>query len=213
MKRVSAFHDKKDVVYSAGMTHSESSIYRLAVLQYDLFQMWRKMLFIAVGVFMILFGVMGSLSLQAAGVIVFLGCLCIWFCRAPAQITANRMIAAIAGAYPHTMLYFCQDRVDITDGKDWYQLPYQLIQRMIRDDRYVYLFLNPSTSYMIDKSLVVPCDLTGFQSFLEERTGLLTEAPPTLFRLNIAAFILYIKNKRTIKEREPREHPEKNHID
>lgn len=191
-------------MYSAGMTHSESSINRLAVLQYDLFQIWRKLLFIAAGVLMILFGVMGGLPLQAAGITVFLGCLCLWFCKAPAQITANRMVAAIAGAYPSTELYFCSDKVEITDGKDWFHMPYQLIQRVVQDNQYMYLFLNASTSYMIDKSTVAPGDLSSFQRFLEEHTGLLTETPPTLLRLNIAALIRRIKNVKAVKRRELR---------
>lgn len=201
MKKVTASQDNRDTVYSAGMIHDENSIRRLAALQYDLFQMWRKLLYIVTGVFLILFGVMASLPLQAAGSIVFLGCLCLWFCKASAQITANRMIAAIAGAYPHTELYFCRDKVEITDGRSWFHLPYRLIQRVVQDDRYVYLFLNASTSYMIDKSMVDPRDLSGFQSFLEEHTGLLTETPPTLFRLNIAALIRRVKNTKTMKQR------------
>lgn len=202
MKKVTAPPDKKDIVYSAEMTHSESSICRLAAVQYDLFQIWRKLLFIAAGVLMILFGVMADLPLQAAGVIVFLGCLCLWFCKAPAQMTANRMIAAIAGAYPRTELYFCRDGVEITDGSGWFHMPYQLIQRVVQDNKYLYLFLSASTSYMIDKSRVEPGDLPGFQRFLEERTGLLAETPPTLFRLNIAALIRRRKNAKTIKQRE-----------
>ena len=208
MKKVTASPDKKDIVYLAEMIHSESSICRLATVHYDLFQIWRKLLLIAVGVFMILFGVMADLPLQAAGIIVFFGCLCLWFCKVPAQITANRMIAAIDGAYPHTMLYFCRDRVEITDGSDWFHMLYQLIQRVVQDDTYVYLFLNASTSYMIDKSTVEPNDLSGFQRFLEEHTGLLTETPPTLFRLNIAALIRRAKNAKTIKQREQRKTPD-----
>ncbi len=118
------------------------------------------------------------------------------------------MIAAIDGAYPHTMLYFCRDRVEITDGSDWFHMLYQLIQRVVQDDTYVYLFLNASTSYMIDKSTVEPNDLSGFQRFLEEHTGLLTETPPTLFRLNIAALIRRAKNAKTIKQREQRKTPD-----
>lgn len=77
MKKVTASPDKKDIVYLAEMIHSESSICRLATVHYDLFQIWRKLLLIAVGVFMILFGVMADLPLQAAGIIVFLdACVC-----------------------------------------------------------------------------------------------------------------------------------------
>lgn len=208
MKKVTASPDKKDIVYLAEMIHSESSICRLATVHYDLFQIWRKLLLIAVGVFMILFGVMADLPLQAAGIIVFFGCLCLWFCKVPAQITANRMIAAIDGAYPHTMLYFFRDRVEITDGSNWFYMLYQLIQRVVQDDTYIYLFLNTSTSYMIDKSTVKPSDLSGFQRFLEAHTGLLTETPPTLFRLNIAALIRRVKNAKTIKHRKPRKTPD-----
>lgn len=207
MKEVTANQGKRDAEYSAGMIHSESSIRRLAVLQYDLFQPWRKLLFIAVGMAMLLFGVMADLPLQAAGTIVFLGCLCLWFCKAPAQVTANRMNAAIGGAYPQTELYFCREAVAVTDGSDWFQMPYPLVQRMVQDNQYVYLFLSASTSYMIDKSTVLPCNLSGFQSFLEDRTGLLVENPPTLFRLNIAALIRRIKNTKTIKQRELRKTP------
>jgi len=189
-----------NTLYSAGMVHDKKSIQRLATVQYDVFQIGRKFLFILVGIAMILIGALADLPIQAAGAIVFLGCFCLWFCKAPAQITANRMNAAINGAYPHTQLYFRENEIEITDGKEWFKLPYMGIQRIIQDDKYYYLFLTSSTSYMIDKTMVDPVDLVQFCTFLESHTGLLMEKPITLFRLNISSIIHRMKNAKARKD-------------
>lgn len=198
MKKTASYK-QTNTLFTAEMVQDEQTIRRLAVLQYDLFQAGRKLLFILLGIFMILFGIMADLPLQAAGIVVFLGCFCLWFRKAPAQITANRMVAAIGGAYPHTKLYFHQDGADITDGKEWFHMPYHLVQRLVQDKKYYYLWLTHSTCYMIDKTTVEP-DLNRFQNFLEEQTGLLTEKPPTLFQFNIAAVIRQMKNAKAKKK-------------
>ena len=201
MKKI-ASHDYSNALYTAGMVHNEKSIRRLAILQYDLFQPYRKYVILLAGFAMILFGFFGGLNLQGAGVCVFLGCLCLWFSKAPAQVTANRMVEAIRGKYPHTELYFREDEVAVTDGKDWFYMPYGMIQRVVQDKEYYYLWLTRATSYMIDKSTVAPADLKAFQKFLEEKTGLLAENPPTLLRFNLGAVIRRVKNAKARKNQE-----------
>ena len=201
MKKI-ASHDYSNALYTAGMVHNEKSIRRLAILQYDLFQPYRKYVILLAGFAMILFGFFGGLNLQGAGVCVFLGCLCLWFSKAPAQVTANRMVEAIRGKYPHTELYFREEEVAVTDGKDWFYMPYGMIQRVIEDKEYYYLWLTRATSYMIDKSTVAPADQKAFKAFLEAQTGLLTEAPPTLLRFNMGALRRRVKNAKARKNRE-----------
>jgi len=87
----------------------------------------------------------------------------------------------------------------VTDGKDWFYMPYGMIQRVIEDKEYYYLWLTRATSYMIDKSTVAPADQKAFKAFLEAQTGLLTEAPPTLLRFNMGALRRRMKNARARK--------------
>ena len=199
MKKTTS-HIYSDALFAGEMIHNEKSIRRLAILQYDLFQPYRKYVILLAGFAMILFGFFGGLNLQGAGVCVFLGCLCLWFCKIPAQVTANRMVDAIAGQYPHTELYFREEDVAVTDGKKWFYMPYSMIQRVVQDKEFYYLWLTSATSYMIDKTTVEP-DLKEFQSFLEQKTGLLTENPPGLLRFNLGAVVRRVKNARARKKR------------
>ena len=200
MKNKPASHDYANAVYTAGMVHNEKSIRRLAVLQYDLFQPYRKYVILAAGAAMIVFGVFGGLNLQGAGVCVFLGCLCLWFSKAPAQVTANRMVEAIRGKYPRTELYFREEEVAVTDGKDWFYMDYEVIQRVVEDKGYFYLWLSHATSYMVDKATLEPADQKAFKAFLEAKTGLLTEAPPTLLRFNLGALRRRVRNAKARKD-------------
>ena len=202
MKNKMTSHDYSNALYTAGMVHSEKSIRRLAILQYDLFQPYRKYVIMAAGAAMIVFGFFGGLNLQGAGVCVFLGCLCLWFSKAPAQVTANRMVEAIRGKYPRTELYFREEGVAVTDGKDWFRMDYEMIQRVVEDKEFYYLWLTRATSYMIDKTTVEPADQKAFKAFLEQKTGLLTEAPPTLLRFNLGAVLRRVKNAKARKSRE-----------
>ena len=90
----------------------------------------------------------------------------------------------------------------VTDGKDWFYMDYEAIQRVVEDKEYIYLWLTRATSYMIDKTTVEPADQKAFKAFLEQKTGLLTEAPPTLLRFNLGAVLRRAKNAKARKNRE-----------
>lgn len=92
--------DKKNTAFTAVIKHDEKSITRLAKVQYNVFQMGKKAIFVLSGVFLILLAVFGNLNLQAAGVLAFIGCMLWWFSDFPARITAVRMNQAIGKKYP-----------------------------------------------------------------------------------------------------------------
>jgi hypothetical protein len=81
-------------------------------------------------------------------------------------------------------------------------MPYGMIQRVIEDKEYIYLWLTRATSYMIDKATLEPADQKAFKAFLEARTGLLTENTPSLFRINLGAVRRRLKNAKARKSRE-----------
>ena len=54
---------------------------------------------------------------------------------------------------------------------------------------------------MVDKATVEPADPKKFQKFLEEKTGLLMENPPSLFRFNLGTIVRRMKNSKARKNR------------
>jgi len=191
--------DKKNTAFTAVIKHDEKSITRLAKVQYNVFQMGKKAIFVLSGVFLILLAVFGNLNLQAAGVLAFIGCMLWWFSDFPARITAVRMNQAIGKKYPKVEYYFYEKEVSITDGKEWFHMPYSIVQRFFEDKEYWYLFLTTSTSYMIPKDSLKKGDAQKFTTFIENRTGLKAEKPVAVMGLSIKSIVTRIKNSRARK--------------
>lgn len=186
--------------YTAVMKHSEDSIRRLTKVQYNAYQVGKKFLFLLAGGVLILVAVFGGMSLSASGVIAFIGCMIIWFSNFPAQLAAAQMNRAINGKYPRVEYYFFDEAVDITDGKEWFTLPYKGIQRFFEDKEYWYFFLTTNTSYMIPKSTLKKGDASKFTTFIENRCGLKAEKPVAALNIRLGTLIRHFRNKRALRK-------------
>ena len=191
--------DKKNTAFTAVIQHNEKSITRLAKVQYNAFQLGKKAIFVLSGVFLILLGVFGNMDIRAAGALAFMGCMIWWFSDLPARVTAARMNQAIGKKYPKVEYYFYEKEVAITDGKEWFHMPYKIVQRFFEDKEYWYLFLTVTTSYMIPKDALKKGDAQKFTTFIENRTGLKAEKPAAIMGLSLKGIITRIRNARSRK--------------
>ena len=191
--------EKKNCAYSAVIQHDEKTITRLAKVQYNAFQLGKKAIFVLSGVAMIFMAVFMELDIRFAGTLAFIGCMLWYFSDFPARVTAVRMNQAIGKKYPKVEYYFFEKEASITDGKEWFHMPYHIVQRFFEDKEYWYLFLTTNISYMIPKETLKKGDASKFTTFIENRTGLKAEKPVAVMNLSLKTIITRIRNRKAQK--------------
>ena len=191
--------EKKNCAYSAVIQHDEKTITRLAKVQYNAFQLGKKAIFVLSGVALIFMAVFVELDVRFAGALAFIGCMLWYFSDFPARVTAVRMNQAIGKKYPKVEYYFFEKEASITDGKEWFHMPYHIVQRFFEDKDYWYLFLTTNISYMIPTASLKKGDATKFTTFMENRTGLKVEKPVAVMNLSIKTIITRIRNRKAAK--------------
>ena len=191
--------EKKNCAYSAVIQHDEKTITRLAKVQYNAFQLGKKAIFVLSGVALIFMAVFVELDIRFAGTLAFIGCMLWYFSDFPARVTAVRMNQAIGKKYPKVEYYFFEKEASITDGKEWFHMPYHIVQRFFEDKEYWYLFLTTNISYMIPKASLKKGDAAKFTTFIENRTGLKAEKPVAVMGLSIKSILVRIRNRKAAK--------------
>ena len=127
------------------MQHSAETIQRLSKMQYDTFQMGKKIAQITCGIILIYLGFTMSSSLPVA--ILFTGT------NMPAKHRADKVIKAMNGKYPKTSYIFMDNAFEIC-ADEHATIRYSDLIHLGEDTGYLYLYISRTAAYMIDKSTI-----------------------------------------------------------
>lgn len=170
--------------YSASITQSAQTIKRYARMQYSIFHRKVKLAGFAASVALVL---IGGFLVEGEGLsllLIFLGCIMFTNMNAPANFTANRVIALFNGRYPTLKYSFGPDGFGI-EGKEK-KIKYGSLMRLVEDDEYLYLFQTPQYGSMLKKSSIQGDDgAAGFRRMLENKTGLKWTKPSTFYNFGL----------------------------
>lgn len=174
--------------YTAKMQHTEDSIRRLSAIQYHTFRPGVRLLWLATGVGSILGAIYSGADQLLFYLLMFAGCWLIMNLDLPAKHRADKIIASAKGALPSTRYHFREEDFTVKSSGYEKQTAYRKLYALVEDDRYLYLFLNRDSGYMVDKSTLSPGDMSLFQAALETRSGLDFRKPTTPLNLNLRRF-------------------------
>lgn len=170
--------------YSASITQSAQTIKRYARIQYGIFYRKVKLIGFALSVALVLVGGFLVKSEGLSLLLIFLGCILFTNMNAPANFTANRVIALFKGKFPTLNYSFGPEGFGI-DGREE-TIKYKKLMRLVEDDEYFYLFQSPQYGSMLKKSSVQGKDgAIGLRKMLEEKTKLKWTKPSTVFNFGL----------------------------
>ncbi|MCI7726885.1 MAG: YcxB family protein [Clostridiales bacterium] len=170
--------------YTAYMIQSKDTIKRYSEVQFDVFYTSVKLIGAAVSVALVLLGAFAVRTEVLSLLLIFLGCVVFTNLNAPANYTANRVIALFRGKFPILHYSFSETGM-LIEGKTP-EVKYSGIIRLVEDEEYLYLFQSPQYGSMIKKSSVSGEDeLYGLKCFLTEKTQLKWTRPPTILNFNL----------------------------
>lgn len=108
-------HEKQQsVLFTAELQHSEETFYRLARVQAQLYGALGKVFVIFCGFALIAAALFALQESTGRLVLLFFGCWTISCSALPARRTAERLVRAANGNFPHTVYKFCADTLYVT---------------------------------------------------------------------------------------------------
>lgn len=170
--------------YTAYIIQSKDTIKRYSEVQFNVFHTSAKLIGAAVSVALVLLGAFAVKTEVLSLLMIFLGCVIFTNLNAPANYTANRVIALFREKFP-TLHYNFSESGMLIEGKAP-QIKYSGIIRLVEDEDYLYIFQSPQYGSMIKKSSVSGEDeLYGLKCLLSEKTQLKWTRPPTILNFNL----------------------------
>lgn len=181
-------------LYTAEMKHSADTLKRFTTLQYNAFEMVRKVIMILLAIILIITGVSAGSS-AALILCLFLGCIILTNLNAKAESVADQVAKSLNGHYPQLKYSFTEN--GFTDGEDRPEVPYVSLIRLIEDNDYLYLFISKASGYMIEAKTIQG---TGgeheLKKLISEKSGLNWTSPPTILNISLKDIIANLKSRK-----------------
>ena len=134
-------HEKQQsVIFTAELQHSEETFYRLARVQAQLYGALGKVFVIFCGFALIAAALFALQESTGRLVLLFFGCWTISCSALPARRTAERLVRAANGNFPHTVYKFCADTLYVTAYDKTTEVQLSAVNGFYSDAAYWYLF-------------------------------------------------------------------------
>ena len=170
--------------FTAYIVQTPQTIRRYAEVQFNVFHTTAKIVGAAVSVALVLLGGFVVKQEVPSLLLIFLGCVLFTNLNAPANFTANRVIALFKGKFPTIRYRFTADGMYVNNKAD--PVPYSSFIRLVEDENYFYLFQSTQYGSMIRKDTVGGDGSTyNLRDMLEERTGRKWTRPPTMLNFKL----------------------------
>jgi hypothetical protein len=174
-------------VYTAKIRHSENTIKAMAKTQYECFR--SKSYYVMMVAAVALLGLalfVDELSQSIKTLMIMLGCFSIVGLGSPPRQLARQVISNLKGKFPAMEYTFGAKSVQLT-GADTNVLEYKEILLLTFDSKYLYIFIQNRSAYMIERSSIKP-DEKGLMQHLTEKTGLSWSRPGSMAKLSSLRF-------------------------
>ena len=169
--------------YTARMRHGPETVRRFTSLQYNTFELWRKLLMLCLSAGCMLLGLASGAAVPAVACF-FVGALLLTNLNARANAVADGVIEAMGGSFPELVYSFGED--SFRDGDARPEVAYAKLMRLIEDGEYLYLFVSKASGYMLARDSVEGeggCE--GLMRFLAEKTDLSWTKPVSLWTFRL----------------------------
>ena len=169
--------------YTAKIKHSEDTIKAMAKTQYECFRSksYYVMLIFAI-VLLALTIFVSAISQEIKTLMIAVGCFTVVGLGSPPKQLAKQVIKNLNGKFPVMEYHFGEESVQLT-GADTGVLEYKEILQLAHDSKYLYIFIQNRSAYMLERSSAKP-DEEGLKKLVAEKTGLTWVRPGTMAKLS-----------------------------
>ena len=175
--------------FTAAMQYDEESVRRLDQVITDTFHLWRRVLWLAVAVLLILYGAASGIGTMIGMLFLTAGCILLPAARKIPSRNGNRIIQVMRGKTLSFSYEFRErDLISHAAGADT-AIAYADLLKLVKDERYYYLFQTRDQACMVDAGTLSPGDRKEFEKLLETGTGMEWSGPLSLSKLTLKTII------------------------
>lgn len=176
---------QREILYTAKMKHNAETIEKLVLMQYNTFQVGKKIIKIVIALAMLVYGVFTSGSgMFTSYLCLFLGSVMIAGLNVRAKSNAKKLNQQIKGKYPSSDYFF--SKTGFRDSEEGKEIPYSRLIKVIDDKKYLYLYVSRESAYMVNGATVFgDGKLEGLKNLITEKTGLKWTNPSSFWNFNI----------------------------
>lgn len=173
------------VLYTAVMKHNGETIEKLVLMQYNTFQVGKKVTLILLSLALIAYGVFSfSSGMITSYFCLFLGCVMIAGLNVRPKSNAKKIIAQMNDKFPSSEYYFSS--AGFKDSEKSKEIPYQSLIKLIDDKKYLYLYVSRESAYMVNAASVYgEGGLNGLKTLISEKSGCKWTKPSSFWSFNI----------------------------
>ena len=149
--------------YTAKMEHNSKTIEKLVETQQRVFQFGQRVGYMLISALLIIYGLYADKSMYTSYLALFAGCVMVTGLSFNTKRHAQALVKQMEGNFPKSNYTFTDQ--GFTDYSEGDIIPYQKLYRLVEDQKYLYLYVNKQSAYMVDKSTVLrgtPSDLKNF---------------------------------------------------
>lgn len=169
--------------FSASVTYNRDNIRLLSETIIKAFHYWQRLVISGVCFLTLGFGLFYFNGTSSIAIIAF-SCIILTSIRAPARIRADNNFRAV-GEKEITVTYFFKDSTFCVSAQDEETIKnYNEIILIFEDSKYLYIFTDKTSAFMIDKAEVHP-NLEDFKLFLQLKTSAKWKYDSILFMLSL----------------------------
>lgn len=171
------------MMYTAGMEFTSETIRKLTQMQYDTFSFGRKL---GQGLASVLLIGMGLIMGSTIGVLALaVGCFLIVSLNYRPKNTADQICRSYKGKFPKLSYTFTSWGVSTSQVPE--PVSFDRFVRLIDDGKYLYMYVNTATAFMIDKSTVKCGTADELKDSIAERSGLKWKKPNSILSLKLSS--------------------------
>ena len=158
--------------YTARINHNEDTIKAMARAQYESFRS-KSYYYVFIGALILLAAAIFWKNIPQGLQILFIavGCFSLVGLGSPPRRLADQVIKNLNGRFPKMGYVFSGDSVQLTGADADASLKYKDILLLVEDAKYLYIFIQNKSAYMLERSSVKP-DVKDFKAFMVRKTGL-----------------------------------------
>lgn len=173
------------VRYTAKMKHSSDTVQRLVLMQYNTFQTDKKLIRAALSAALIIYGIAFFDSNMFTPILaLFLGCVLLAGMSVRPKHNAQAIIKQMGGHYPSS-LYSFSDK-GFRDSEASAEIPYTQLIKLIDDRKYLYLYINRQSAYMVNDATVTgEGGLDGLKELIAGKSGQKWSSPMSFWNFSI----------------------------
>lgn len=182
--------------FVGSVQHTEETLQRLFKTEYRTYHQLRILSQLAVGFALAALALTVEMSRPLQAVLLLAGCLIMVSGDLPASLRADKAVDDRKGKLPKNVCVFYANSMELS-GEGTMRLEYGKFQRLVEDDRYLYLFLGRRSVCMVDKSAVEGGSAEELKEFVAQRTGLTWRRGRSFLSMNLADLRQAIRDHRS----------------